>query len=552
MKVRTHRRLALALLVPALAATAACSSSGSNAGAAPTGGNISKIAAGKVLTGTAKNDVDSVTWYGDYRPLYTLDPLKLADYPEETVIPNLCEPMLRVAPDYKISTGAVAYEQPDATHLVLTLQPGVTFSDGTAVTADDVAFSIQRNLDPKVLSNYYPAFANVAKVAVTGDRTVTLTMAKPDYTVVSALSTVAGAIVKKAFVERTGDNFGAPNVGVMCTGPFSFASYDGTSKLVLTRNEHYWDPAHRAHVKTLTFAFPADPGALANALASGEIDGAMNVPTNLATTLKSATNGKMYVGSEGSTPINIDVLMTRSTGALADPKVRQALSMALDRKAIAARIFHGLADPLYRVAGPGTWGYARDTFSADYAKLPKTPDVTAAAKLVGEAGAKGASAVFAYPSGDPQSAQLATVLQQTAKQIGLNLQIKALPLQQYGNLFSSPKARAAYDAILTKNYVETPDPLLMDRLYGGTGGGTNFSGYSNADVDAHIAEATATSDPAARAAAILAAEHQLDQDLPSIPVVGQRALVFVSDKLTGAPLTFAYMSAAWAAQIGAE
>ena len=552
MKVRTHRRLALALLAPALAATAACSSSGTDAGAGPTGGNISKIAEGKVITGTATKDVDSVTWYGDYRPLYTLDPLKLADYPEETVIPNLCEPMLRVGPDYQISTGAVAYQQPDATHLVLTLQPGVTFSDGSAVTADDVAFSIQRNLDPKVLSNYFPAFANVAEVAVTGDRTVTLTMSKPDYTVVSALSTVAGAIVQKAFVEQHGDNFGAPNVGVMCTGPFEFGSYDGTSKLVMTRNENYWDPAHRAHVKTLTFEFPADPGALANALASGEIQGAMNVPTNLATTLKSAPNGKLYVGAEGSTPINIDVLMTRSTGTLADPAVRQALSMALDRKAIAATIFHGLADPLYRVSGPGTWGYARDTFAADYAKLSTTPDVAAAAKLVDEAGAKGARAVFAYPSGDPQSAQLATVLQQTADQIGLDLQIKSLPLQQYGSLFSSPKAREAYDAILTKNYVETPDPLLMDRLYGGTGGGTNFSGYSNADVDANIAKAMATPDLDMRAAAVLAAEHQLDQDLPSIPVVGQRALVFVSDQLTGAPLTFAYMSAAWAAQLGAE
>ena len=551
MEVRTHRQLAALLLAPALAA-AACSSSGNDGDGAPTGGNITKIAAGKVVTGTATRDVDSVTWYGDYRPLYTLDPVKLADYPEETVIPNLCEPMLRVEPDYTITTGAVAYEQPDATHLVLTLQPGVTFSDGSAVTAEDVAFSIQRNLDPKVLSNYFPAFANVAEVAVTGDTTVTLTMSKPDYTVVSALSTVAGAIVQKSFVEQTGESFGAPDVGVMCTGPFAFESYDGTSTLVMTRNENYWDPEHAAHVKTLTFAFPADPGALANALASGEIQGAMNVPTNLATTLKSATNGKLYVGEEGSTPINIDVLMTRSTGTLADPRVRQALSMALDRKAIAAKIFHGLADPLYRVAGPGTWGYAHDAFSADYATLATTPDTAAAAKLVEEAGAKGASATFAYPSGDPQSSQLATVLQQTAKQIGLDLTIKALPLQQYGSLFSNPKARSAYDAILTKNYVETPDPLLMDRLYGGTGGGTNFSDYTNPVVDENLAKATGTSDPTARAAAVIAAEHQLDQDLPSIPVVAQRALVYVDNALTGAPLTFAYMSSAWAARIGAE
>jgi peptide/nickel transport system substrate-binding protein len=552
MKVRTHRQLTALLLASALTATAACSSSGDDDGVAPTGGNISNIAAGKVLTGTTNHDVDSVTWYGDYRPLYTLDPVKLADYPEETVIPNICEPMLRVEPDYTITTGAVAYKQPDATHLELTLKPGVTFADGSTVTAEDLAFSIQRNLDPDVLSNYSAAFDNVARVAVTGDRTVTLTMSKPDYTVVSALSTVAGAIVKKAFVERTGQNFGAPNVGVMCTGPFAFESYDGTSTLVMTRNEHYWDTAHRAHVKKLTFEFPADPAALANALMSGEIQGAMNVPTNLATTLKSATDGKLYVGQEGSTPINIDVLMTRSTGTLADPRVRRAISEALDRKAIAAKIFHGLADPLYRVSGPGTWGYARDTFSADYAKLPTTPDTAAAAKLIDEAGAKGASATFAYPSGDPQSSQLATVLQQTAKQIGLDLTIEALPLQQYGSLFSNAKMRSAYDAILTKNYVETPDPLLMDRLYGGTGGGTNFSTYRNATVDENLATATGTSDPAARATAVLAAEHQLDQDLPSIPVVGQRALVFVNDELTGAPLTFAYMSSAWAARLGAE
>lgn len=548
--MRTFRSLAVA--ATAVAVTATACSSGGDSDSSPSGGHVTSIGTEQYVTGTATGDVEAVTWYGDYRPIYTLDPIKLADYPEETITANICEPMLTVEPDYTIKPDAVSYEQVDDTHLVLTLTDGVTFSDGSAVTAEDVAYSLNRNLDPSQLSNYAYAFSNVKSIDVTGEGEVTITLSRPDSTVVSSLATNAGAIVKKSFAEKAGDAFGSPTTGVMCTGPFQLKSYDGTSKLVMTRNENYWDADRAAKAKTFTFVFPADATALANGLASGDIDGAMNVPSNLVSTLKTATGGKLYVGDEGSTPINVDMLMTSSTGTLADPKVRQALSKALDRSAIAEKIFQGAADPLYRVSGPGLWGYERETFEADYDKLVADPDVDAAKALVDEAGATGKSAVFAYPSGDPQSEQLATILQQTAQSIGIDLQIKALPLQQYGSLFSDPAARSKYDAILTKNYVEQPDPLIMDRLYGQTGGGTNFSDYSNATVDASLKQATEATDDAAKAEAVLAAEHQLDQDLPSIPIVGQRALVFQSDEITGAPLTFSYMTSAWAARIGAK
>jgi peptide/nickel transport system substrate-binding protein len=434
---------------------------------------------------------------------------------------------------------------------VLTLRHGVTFSDGSAVTPADVAFTIQRNLDPADASSYGYAFSNVAGVKVTGPSQVTIDLKRPDETIESSLATLAGAIVKKSFVLSAGKGFGSPKVGVDCTGPYEMQSYDGTSKLVMVRNPHYWDKAHAAKTSTFTFVFPADPSALANGLASGAIDGAMDVPSSLIATLKSAKDGRLFIGDAGSTPVNIDILMTRTTGVLANVKVRQALSDALDRSAIAQKIFLGAADPLYRVSGPGMWGYARSTFAADYAKLPTSPDLAKAKQLVTESGVTG-SATFAYPAGDPQSEQLATVLQQTASSIGIDLKIQALPAQQYGSLFSDPSMRSKYDAILTKNYVEHPDPVAMDRLYGGTGGGTNFSGYSNSVVDKALLAATQASDPTTRANDVLTAEHQLDQDLPSIPVVGERAVVFQNSAITGAPLTFAYMTSAWAARIGAK
>lgn len=546
MNKRTHiPPLALA----AMALVAAGCSSGSGDGSAQ--GGASNVDEGQVITGEASSGLDEITWYGDYRPLYTMDPIKLADYPEQTIIPNVCEPMLKVEPDYTISTGAVAADQQDPTTLILALQPGVSFSDGSAVTAEDVAFSIERHLDPKNLSNFAARFQNIASVEVTGEREVTVKLKEPQLTLPDTLATMAGAIVKREFVERTKEDFGAPTTGVMCTGPYEMTSFDGTNKLVLTRNENYWNEEDAALTKTVNFVFPADPSALANGLTSGEIDGALNIPSNLVPTLRDTTNGELFLSGEGSTPINLDLIVTATTGPFAAPEVRQALSMALDRAAIAEKIYLGAADPLYRVSGPGTWSYAEEAFADSYEALKQDPDIEAAARMIEDAAAEGSSAVFAYPGNDPQSQQLASVLQETGKAIGLDLQIKGLPLQQYGSLFADPTAREGIDLMLTKNYVELPDPAAMDEIYGMTGGSTNFSDYSNATVDENLVRAAATADLDERAGFVIAAEEQLDKDLPSIPIVGLRALAFQADGVTGAPLTFAYMSSAWAARLGA-
>jgi peptide/nickel transport system substrate-binding protein len=535
----------------ALLALTACG--GSSGTSTPSGSAISSIAASQVTTGTATKDVEAVTWSGDYRPLLSLDPLKIADYPEETAIPNLCEPLVRVAPDYSLSPGlAASYTFSDPTTLVLKLRQGVTFSDGAPMTAQDVVYSLNRNLDPKVASNYGYLFTTVKSIAATDPATVTITFSRPSPTFPTTLATLAGAVVEKKFAEAKGEAFGSPDTGVVCTGPFTFTSYDGSTKLVLTRNDHYWDTAHRAHAKTFTFVYAADNSALVNGLTSGQIQGAFNIPSNLLDQLRSASDGKVYLGGEGSTPVNLDLLMSKDSGPGADPRVRQALSLVIDRQAIAKTIFKGASDPLYKVVGPGLWGYQKDAFRAAYQSQVKQPDVAAAKALVQQANAAGATLTLGYPSANPQLVQLATVLQQEAAQIGITLKLVGVPNQQYGSLFSDPNARKPFDLFITLNYVELPEPALMDGLYGGTGGGTNFSGYSNPVVDKALEQAGQTADPADRAKLVLDAEAQLAKDLPSIPIVQPRAIVFQNTQLTGAPLTFAYMTSPWAAAIGGK
>lgn len=541
---------AAAIAAAALTASACTGSSTSSPSAGATGKAVQHFAGNQVTTGTASKDLSSVTWFGDYRPLISMDPLRLADYPEETIIPNVCEPMIRVAPDYSLRPGLVSWKFTTPTSLQLTVRTGVKFSDATAMTAQDVAYSLNRNLAPAVASNYGYAFANVKSIAVQGAATVVVSLKQPQPNFVNTLATLAGAVVEKAFTEKAGKSFGSPKTGVMCTGPFAFKSYDGTSELVLVRNDGYWDAAHKAKAARFTFVFPVDPSAIANGFTSGRMDGGFDVPINLIKSLKSAGNGKLYVGGLGSTPVNIDLLMSKSSGPGADPRVRRALSMVIDRKAIASTIYGGAADPLYQVSGPGLWGYAKNQYEAAYRGYVTAPDVAGAKKLIAAAGATGKTLVFGYPAGDPTSVQLATVIQQEAGQIGVKIKLAGLPNQQYGSLFGDPKARAPYDMFITKNYVELPDPQVMDQLYATAGGATNFSGYDNPTVAKDLAAASAAATPAERAQLVIAAERQLAQDLPSIPIVTPRAVVFLDSRVTGAPLTFSFMSSPWAAAIG--
>ncbi|MGW7002748.1 ABC transporter substrate-binding protein [Streptomyces sp. NPDC054933] len=543
-------RAALPLAAVALLATA-CDSSGSST--AKTGAT-SNFSTAQVTTAPGKGQLANLNWYGDYRAPYSEDPLKTADYPEETLLGNVCEPLLRTGPDYSLHPGiAQSWSQRDSEHLVLNLDPRATFSDGHSVTTADVVYSLLRNQNPDEASNYADSYNDVASIKATGTEQVTVTFSKPDYLFVHNLGILAGSVVEKAFAVKAGQNFGNANTGVVCSGPYTIASFDGTNTMVLKRNPAYWDHSHGGRAATVTFKFLADPAAIANALTSGSLNGAFDLPPSTITRLNKTADGKLYVGATGSTTQNIDLIVSRFTGAFADVRVRQALSLAIDRNGIARTLFNGAADPLYSVAGPGFWetSPAKSLYSAAYQKLVQPPDTGAATKLVQEAAATGKQISIGYAADSPTQAQIAQVLQQTGDSIGLKVKIVGLPDQQYGNLFITPKARAAYDSFLTINYLEYPEAANMYASYATKNGAQNFNGYTNPTVEADLSKAQGAQDQQQRAQYVTQAQAVIARDLPWIPIVSPRALLFQNKAVTGAPLTFSYMDNAWAASMGA-
>ena len=104
----TKRATAACVLTLATVLVGGCTSGGG--GSTPT--DQANVGLEQRTTAAATKPLAQLSWYGDYRPPYTLDPIKVADYPEETVLPNVCEGLLRPAPDDSLQPGlASAFEQ---------------------------------------------------------------------------------------------------------------------------------------------------------------------------------------------------------------------------------------------------------------------------------------------------------------------------------------------------------------------------------------------------------------------------------------------------------
>lgn len=543
---RRHRLTALVAGVSLI--TTACSGGGTGASE-----QLDKsIDPSDLATVTDKpvGELDKVTWNLPYGEPASLDWTKSLSYSENTVVANLCESLFRLTPTFEIEPGlAESSEHPDPTTYVYEIRDDVTFWDGTPMTADDVVYSLKRHMDPKVGSFWTQYYDNVKSIEATAGNTVTVKLTRPDSLFNRWMSTPAGAVGQASFIKEAGRRYGTPDGGVSCTGPYKLKAWNKGRSIVLERNDEYWDATRRAKTDEFDFRFLIDGNAATSALVTGEIDGTYGVPLSGVTTLNSSAPGKLWLGK---TLLSVALLPTEHKSPLNDPKIREALRLALDYDGIVEQIYKGTATPLRSYAGPGTWGYERDAFAEAYDALPEAKtDLEAAKALVEEAGSPKGEIIIASVSDFPLYAQLASVVQDAGKEIGLNIRLKGFPTSTYTTFFFDRSARNQVDAFFTTNYADLPDPL---QLYSGfvPGHFYNYSGYDNPTVTKAIERALATEDPATRAKLVIEAQAQIVRDGAVIPIVQPANRLFMNDRITGAPASFDYLYYPWAADVGAS
>jgi peptide/nickel transport system substrate-binding protein len=542
---RRLRSIGLAAGVAALA-LAGCGGGGGAGGQSNAATNGSP--ATSTTTAPANGDVAKITWGLPFGEPNTIDPIFGLDYSPSLVSSQLCDSLLRGGPDGSLKPGLASFRQPDDKTLVYTLRQGPKFWDGKPVTPADVVYSLKRAAAPD--SYIVSFFANVKSIKATGPHQVTVALSKPDALLNKEMVSFAGAIVEKDFSEKAGKKLGSPSKGIMCSGPFKLASWKPGSSIELVRNDQYWDPAYRAHAKRLSFRFFDDSTALTQALLSGEIDGAYEVPSSAIPALRKAKSGRLLVGPSRQ---YVTLERRRTTGPIADDKLRQALYSTIDRPGIAKVVFEGAASAAYTLVTPSSWDpAAKAQYAAAYAPYVKAGQMDAAAgkKLVEQSGYKGEPVELAVLAGDATQNQLSQIIQQSAAAIGVTVKIRSLTSNQYSEALVDGKADAG-DLIMTVSFNVVPDPLEQIGFYVLPSSPYNYTHYDDPKVTSGLAQAQSTLDPAARAKLLIDVQRRYESAYEFTSLVQKDEVSFLNNRLTGAPTSIDYLFGPSLAAVGA-
>lgn len=541
---RRRTVLGIVALGAAVGLTAACSGA-----PAPSGGSASaKTSDFTVDTPAATTDAGDVVW-ATYRETQTLDPIQGFDYPEQTADSILCDSLLRQKSDMSYGNGLGTLSQPSDTEFDFAINANATFWDGKPVTADDVVFSLKRAADPKGGGFYYGSFDRVKSIEATGPKTVKITLTQPDYWLLGELSSTPGEIVEKAYVEAKGKDFGTVTGGTMCSGPFKLDSWKTGQGVRMVPNPNYWDTSlPKPKLTSLTLIGVPDDATFTAGVETGSISGGYPIALTTLAQLETNSNVKVY---QGAPFLSAAMVISATKGPLADPQVRKAVSLALDRKGIINTVFHGAANIPHALEASGTWGTAVDTFKQGYDALPAMDqDLAQAQTLAKSLNIAGQNVTIGTSSGIPALNSEALAFKAACEAIGLKVTIQNVSPSNYINYFIDPKAWGSVDAFATSNYGDYADPSALYKTLALTGGSQNFSGWTNPDVTAALNAARGEKDDTKRAEDVLKAQQIITDQLVWFPMVAANNVLIMNKKITGAPATFVYMFGPWAASLG--
>ncbi|MGG5807920.1 ABC transporter substrate-binding protein [Falsiroseomonas sp. CW058] len=406
------------------------------------------------------------------------------------------------------------------------LRPGVKWHDGRDFTAADVAFTISRAPNVPNSPGGFGGFVRaIERVEIVDPLTIRFHTAAPHPLLPVELASVQ--VISRHVGEgaATEDyNSGRAAIG---TGPYRLGSYRAGDRTEFTRNPGHWrgdEPWAR-----VSYRFMANDASRTAALLAGDVDVIDQVPSNDLARLRqnprvqlseiqglrliylvpdySRTENPVFVSDNDGRPL--------PRNPFQDPRVRRALSIAIDREALSERVMEGTARPTGQWLPPGSYSY-------NPAVVTPRPDPDGARRLLAEAGYPNGFRMTLTTPNDryPNDSRTAQAVAQMWSRIGVRTAVDALPWAAY----SSRAARQDFNMRLVGWASVTGEASYMLVNIFGTYdrdrriGASNNSRHSSAELDALTARATATLDDAARERLLMEAVAMVDRETTMIPL----------------------------------
>ncbi|BDW86592.1 ABC transporter substrate-binding protein [Roseicyclus marinus] len=256
---------------------------------------------------------------------------------DEVVYANVFEGLTRFGPDGSVNPGLAESwtVSEDGTTYTFTLRAGVTFHDGSTMTAEDVVFSLDRARAEGSTNAQPGLFANIVSVEAADDLTVVVTLDGPDGAFPFDMAWGDAVIVAPESAETNATN----PVG---TGPFRFANWVQGDRVELVRNDAYWGTP--VALSAATFRFITDPNAAFAAMMAGDVDAFPNFPAT--ETLAQFEADPRFTVIVGSTEGETILAMNNGAAPLDDIRIRQAIAHAINRQDIIDGAMFGYGTPI--------------------------------------------------------------------------------------------------------------------------------------------------------------------------------------------------------------
>ncbi|PHI06215.1 ABC transporter substrate-binding protein [Fusobacterium polymorphum] len=429
----------------------------------------------------------------------TLDPQKATDSVSRSIIQMINQRLVNIDNDGNIVFEiAKEIKTVDAKTTLVKIKDNIKFSNGETLTIDDVLFSLNRAKEsPKMAQDFY-MIESFEKV---DDTTLKINTYYEAGNLLHKLSSSGAGIINKKSFEENEDN-------IVGSGMFKVKEWVSGDKLVLERNEYFEDTS--SNINKLVIKFVPEANSRMIMLETGEIDLARDL---LPLDFKKISEDNKYTAIEIETPSNMFLGFDLRNELLSDKRVRQAIAYAINNEDLVNTIFNGSATAATSPVPKMTTGHNENSNS-----YPQ--DLEKAKELLAEAGYPDGFDIELYVSEDNQRVDMAVIIQDNLKKIGINAKIKTFQWASYVSTIENPNIIKPLFIMSWNISNDDPDEVLYPLYHSSQiDAHTNVIFYKNEQFDKLILEARRMADKEKRMKIYKEAQDIIQEDLPHYTLV---------------------------------
>ncbi|MBK0094999.1 peptide ABC transporter substrate-binding protein [Erwinia sp. S63] len=476
----------------------------------------------------------------------SLDPMKAVGLPEIQVMRDLFEGLTNQDAHGKIVPGvAESWHSNDNKTWIFTLRKDARWSNGEPVTAQDFVYSWQRLVEPKNSSPFawFAALSGIEnadaitkgqmsadKLGVTAtDAThLKVTLSRPVPWFPSMVANAAMYPVSQKVIEQNPDSWTSPGK-LVGNGAYQLQDRVVNEKIVLVRNQHYWDNSHSVLTK-VTFIPINEESSATKRYRAGDIDITESFPKNMYALLKKELPGQVYTPDQLGTYY---YAFNTEKGPTADVRVRKALSWSIDRRIIAEKVLGTGEKPAWHFTPDVTAGF---TPQQSYLQQHSQQELNAQAKaLLTSAGygpGKPLHLTLLYNTSESHQKIAIAVASMWKKNLGVDVTLQ----NQEWKTYIDSRNSGNFDVIRASWVGDYNEPSTFLSLLTSTHTG-NIARFHSADYDAVLTKASMETSVASRNTDYNKAEQIIADQAPIAPIYQYTNGRLIKPFVKGYPIT---------------